>query len=149
MSVTSSDMRKNTKRDTKMSKPLMQPDHLPKKILLIEDDADIRLSVQELLESENYIVECAPHGQIGLECLRSSPRPPNLILLDLRMPVMGGKEFVEALEIEFPKLAHSTPIVLFTASGSLLYENEVKATAEIKKPLDIDELLETIAKLVA
>src|SRR5690348_10220063 len=62
------------------------------RILLIEDDRGIREVLKCILEDEGYSVVVADNGQRGLEILRSSPTP-DIIVLDLRMPVMDGWEF--------------------------------------------------------
>src|SRR5205823_6375304 len=61
-------------------------------ILIVEDHADLRESLTEILEDEGYVVASAANGLDGLNYLQAHP-PPRLILLDLKMPVMDGWEF--------------------------------------------------------
>src|SRR5712671_1122475 len=63
-------------------------------VLLVEDDAEVRSSVAEILELEGFAVETAVHGQQALDKLRSGACP-NVMLLDLMMPVMNGLELLE------------------------------------------------------
>src|SRR4051812_46327475 len=64
------------------------------KILIVEDDVDIRDSLRQLLEDEGFSVLTAGNGREGLERLKSMSQPC-LILLDLLMPVMDGREFLD------------------------------------------------------
>jgi CheY-like chemotaxis protein len=61
-------------------------------LLLVEDDADIREALSGLLAMEGFLVIGLPNGREALDWLRKSPRP-ELILLDLMMPVMDGWQF--------------------------------------------------------
>ncbi len=73
-------------------------------LLLVEDDPDIRESVSELLEEEGYCVWQATNGREALDVLEAGCRP-DVILLDLMMPVMTGWEFLsrqQALDASIP-----------------------------------------------
>ena len=109
-----------------------------KSILVIEDDEGIRETLKMSLELEGYKVFTAVNGKDGLESLRTIPRP-GLILLDLMMPVMNGWEFVEAVQTK-DGLA-TIPVVVVTAYG--VKEDSIKANAVIRKPVNLDMLLET------
>lgn len=80
---------------------------IPKKILLVEDDSAINDSFSILLHQEGYHVEVAFNGQEALDLLTTYQ--PDLILLDLLMPVMDGKEFLKA----FANPTH-IPIIVFS-----------------------------------
>jgi CheY-like chemotaxis protein len=109
------------------------------RILVVEDDDDIRDSLKELLEEEGYAVEVAGNGQQALLQLRSEPLP-ELILLDLMMPVMDGWQLQTELQQD-PQLA-GIPVVVISASK---FSNEsFNAAAFIPKPLDAGVLLEAI-----
>ncbi len=116
-----------------------------KKILLVEDDQDIRETLVELLEGEGYEVLFAENGQIGLDKLSQSSQLPNLILLDLMMPVKDGFQFCAEKEAN-PKIAH-LPVVVMSADGHIR-ENQlrVNAKAYLKKPLDIYEIINIVEK---
>jgi CheY-like chemotaxis protein len=117
-----------------------------KSILVVEDDEAIRLLLQELLESEGYSVQTAIHGRDALDLLQSSKKPPNLILLDYMMPVMDGKTFLAEFPIACPELK-GTPICVLTAAGrtELLALNP--NVSLLRKPLDIDDLIEMVESL--
>lgn len=115
---------------------------MPKKpILIVEDDRDIRENLKELLESENYSVALASNGAIALEMIRSGQVSPCLIFLDLMMPVMDGRKFLKEFHQE-PE-AQSIPVVILTADVEPV---EGQVSAIIKKPVDLDAILEAIAK---
>src|SRR6185436_16404183 len=84
-------------------------------VLVVDDDADIRETIAGVLEDEGYGVAGAKNGQEALTWLRApgSPRP-QLILLELMMPVMSGPEFRAAQEAD-PSL-HAIPVVIVSAS---------------------------------
>ncbi len=116
-----------------------------KKILLVEDDQDIRETLIELLEGEGYIVIFAENGQVGLDKLHDSTILPNLILLDLMMPIKDGFQFCAEKDAN-PKFAH-LPVVVMSADGHIR-ENQkrVNVSAYLKKPLDIYEILAIVQK---
>jgi two-component system, chemotaxis family, chemotaxis protein CheY len=108
---------------------------------VVEDDADIRETLQLILELEGYAISTAGNGLEALEILRSGVRP-GLILLDLMMPVMGGWEFLELVQRE-PRLA-GIPVVLVTAFADRAGNLPVKAV--IPKPIEMEEMLRLVAK---
>jgi len=82
-------------------------------ILVVDDDRDIRDSLVEVLGEHGYPVIGAGNGVEALEILRTSAPPPSLILLDLMMPVMDGREFRER-QLENPALA-DIPVIVISA----------------------------------
>lgn len=115
---------------------------LPKKyIMIVEDDETIRDTVKSLLEFEGYGVRIAENGLDALKSLQTSGLV-NLILLDMKMPVMDGWEFVREFVNQYD---HSTPILVMTAAGDAKQRAEdVGATDWIGKPFEFDELLKKI-----
>ena len=82
-------------------------------ILVVDDDHEIRESIADVLADDGYRVAQAENGRFALDHLLSGDAPPDLILLDLMMPVMSGGEFV--LEVaKHPKL-RTVPIVVISA----------------------------------
>ena len=120
-----------------------QPIMREAKILVVEDDDDIRDSLKELLEEEGYRVDTAANGEQALNRLRGEA--PQLILLDLMMPVMDGWEFHKQLR-ESPRFS-SVPIIVISASK--FSREPLNAAAFIPKPLDAGVLLETIESFLA
>lgn len=115
-----------------------------KRVLVVEDDKDIRASVMEVLEDAGFLTGSAANGAEALESLRAGPRP-DLILLDLMMPVMDGFAFRE----EQKKNASwaGIPVVIMSADGNITAKRERAGTAGyIKKPLDIVDLIQIVEK---
>ena len=109
-------------------------------ILVVDDEYDIRDLIAEALALEGFDVSTASNGKDALEQARANP--PDLILLDLMMPVMSGWEFMEAQRGD-PELA-GIPVLVVTAS----FDSEVAgAAALMRKPFDLDSLLPTVARL--
>lgn len=121
---------------------------MSKKILLVEDDEDIRENLIELLEGEGYEVLFAENGQVGLDKLSQISTLPDLILLDLMMPIKDGFQFCIEKDAD-PKIAH-LPVVVMSADGHIRENKQrVNACAYLKKPLDIYEIIEIVGKYCA
>jgi signal transduction histidine kinase len=112
--------------------------------LLVEDDSGIREAVSEILEEEGYAVAVAENGREALDSLQSGD-VPDLIILDLRMPVMDGWEF-RAVQKNDPALA-SVPVIAISADGSAKAE-AIAAHAYLRKPVSMVKLLETVARVL-
>lgn len=112
-----------------------------KTLLLVEDDPDIRTTLKEVLELEGYSVLSAANGKEAYDLLKTSPKPC-LILLDLMMPVMNGWEFLEAQQ-SHAKIAN-VPVIVVSAAGDKA--KSAKAHGFIKKPIEVDGLLEMIER---
>lgn len=112
-------------------------DPRPKKILVIEDDAAIRDALCDVLTLAGYDATGAEHGKAGLQALEEGPLP-DVILLDLRMPVMNGVEFLRAVE---PKNL-ATRIIVLTANPQDLPPG-LKLPL-LAKPYDVDRLIRVI-----
>jgi CheY-like chemotaxis protein len=105
-------------------------------ILVVDDDDDTRRCVALVLESEGYEVHVASNGRIALDILLAGTLDPDLVLLDLMMPVMSGWDVLKAVE-EVPRLA-ALPIAVFTAAGTPI---EALTRPVVRKPIDLDLLL--------
>jgi len=114
-----------------------------KKVLVVEDDKEIRNLIVELLEDQSYVARPAMNGQVALEILARDPAF-DLILLDLMMPVLDGFAFrTEQLsDIRFAKI----PVIIMSADGHIAQKLErAQARKFVKKPIDMDHFLATIA----
>src|SRR4051794_38724785 len=85
-------------------------------ILIVEDDAATRDALSIVLGDEGYTVVGVANGQEAIHHLHSAA-PPNLILLDLMMPIMDGWQFRRA-QVQDPRL-DSIPVVVLSADGDL------------------------------
>lgn len=113
-------------------------------IVIIEDDPDIRSAIQTVLETEGYSVSSFENGKVALEGLKNCQRPC-LILLDLMMPVMNGWEFLRARR-EIKDTIFPTPVFIVSAVADTHAAIEAQAKGYIKKPIDIDLLLNVVKK---
>ena len=110
------------------------------RVLVVEDDADIRESFIEILEESGFQTVGAANGHEALERLRAPGQPPCLILLDLMMPVMDGISFRRE-QLKTPELA-GIPVVVLSAYRDLEERvKDLKVAAYVKKPLDLDDLI--------
>ena len=107
-------------------------------ILLVEDDELIRRAMRMVLEWEGYKVDCAGNGQEALDYLRAGNRP-SLIVLDVMMPVLDGEQFRRE-QARDANLA-SIPVIVVSAAT---FAESVNAARHIRKPFEVQELLEAI-----
>jgi len=114
----------------------------PKQILIIDDEAPIRESLKEVFEMEDYFVLEAANGEEGFQVLRKADLCPDLIILDLQMPVMDGATFFSEMKKQ-PELAN-IPIIIITAGASPPPKG---AAGIIRKPFNLDLLLDSAAKV--
>lgn len=114
------------------------------RILVVEDDTDIRDSVRELLADEGYEVGVSANGAEALERLRLGP-PPGLILLDLAMPVMDGSQF-RAEQRHAPDLAPIPVIILTAAEDPEKRAKDLAVEGYLRKPIDPERLIATVAR---
>ncbi|WP_437969254.1 response regulator [Sorangium sp. So ce260] len=115
------------------------------RILVVEDDLDIRSILSQLLVFEGYDVEEASDGAEALAMLRRDP-PPALILLDLMMPIMDGWQLRAELQRD-PALS-SIPVVIVSADVRAEQEaSRLRVAGLLKKPLQIEPLLELVHRI--
>ncbi len=112
------------------------------RVLVVEDDRDIRDVLTDALGMEGYSVDAARHGAEALERLRE--RRPDIIILDLMMPVMDGPTFIAAKNSD-PRIAR-IPVLAVTAALQTRVEG---VTGFMRKPFALDSLLAAIARCLA
>ncbi len=111
------------------------------RILVVDDEPLVRETVGDLLEDEGYIVDLASDGAEAIA--RVLEHRPDAILLDLMMPGMNGRQFLDALR----GLGHGdVPVVVMTAVQGLAQGGQLADV--IEKPFDLDDLLNKIALAV-
>ena len=116
-----------------------------KQVFLVEDDLDIRESILEVLRSDGFVAESAATCREALKKLRELQPKPSLILLDLRLPGEDGFQFRKQQKLD-PSLAE-IPIVLLSAGANLREKSkQMGAIDHLKKPVDIDERLDTVRR---
>ena len=116
------------------------------KILLIEDNELNREMLTRRLQRKGYTVICAYNGQHGISMARSEQ--PNIILMDLSLPIMDGWTAVEKLKSN--KLTTSIPIIALTAhamKGDREKALEIGCDDYDTKPIDFERLIGKLQKL--
>src|SRR5881394_636252 len=112
--------------------------------ILVDDDADFRAGLRAALEMKGYQVDEAANGEEAL--LRLADKPPLLVLLDLQMPVMNGREMLQRMRAT-PELKE-VPVVIISGFGFEWEAELMGAQGYIGKPFEPEELQKTIAKLL-
>ena len=115
------------------------------RILIIDDDDQLRKSFHKLLLQEGYSIESAASGETGITMIRQLP--PDLVILDMRLPGMNGFETFKAIHEIEPKL----PVIIMTAYGTT--ETAIEATKigafdYVLKPFDIPAMLSVIGQAI-
>jgi CheY-like chemotaxis protein len=111
------------------------------RVLVVDDEPDIRATVSAMLETEGYDVEEAANGADALQAVEM--RRPDLILLDMRMPVLDGWGFAAELR----RRGHRTPIVVMTAArDAARWAADIAAAAFIAKPFGFDDLIKALER---
>lgn len=114
-----------------------------RRILLVDDDAIVRDSLNNVLTGEGYCVIPAENGQQALDV--ANTLPVDLALLDLNMPVKNGWDTFERLTTDHPTI----PIIIITARPNQLFTAVgVGVVALLEKPMDIPTLLRTMEELL-
>jgi CheY-like chemotaxis protein len=115
-------------------------------VLVVDDDPDILEALSEILEAEGFEIRRARNGKEALE--RLEPDPPQLILLDLMMPVMDGWEFAQRMR-QRPSVAH-IPIIVLSADRNVgLKATDIGATGHLAKPFELSDLLDMVRRALA
>ena len=115
-------------------------------IMIVEDDADVRETMAQVLESEGHRVTTARDGTDALEAFARGERP-QLIVLDLMMPGMNGWEF-RARQREHPSWAR-IPVVILSACGDSATEivRDTEVHAYLRKPFKVRALVSALAQV--
>ena len=109
------------------------------RVLLVEDDPGVRNGLAHVLRGAGYEVQSAEHGLAGLEVLERG-FSPDVIVLDVAMPVMDGQAFAARLK---GTAFAAVPIIVLSALGTRIEG----AVAHVRKPFDVLGLLEEIERL--
>ncbi len=114
-------------------------------MLVVDDEPMVRETLGQVLTEEGYVVDLAVDGESALEAVHAAR--PDAILLDLMMPGMNGREFLQALrgEAAYAQL----PVLLMTAVHGLEVNLATLGASEVvEKPFNVDELLNKVALAV-
>ena len=114
-------------------------------VLIVEDDADTRMALAEVLQDVNYRPLHAANGAAALQELRAATTAPCVILLDVMMPIMDGKSF-RAEQQKDPALSE-IPVVVLSAHADLdSAAVQMQAAGFLRKPVELSALLATVAQ---
>ncbi|MBU2512004.1 sigma-54 dependent transcriptional regulator [bacterium] len=114
-----------------------------KKILIVDDDDQLRKSFEKLLKEEGYLVNLAASGEAGLESLKKEI--PDLVILDVKLPGMNGIDTLKAIQ----KIDNHLQVIIMTAFGTTdtaIEATKLGAFEYIIKPFDIPEMLSVIER---
>lgn len=116
-------------------------------VLVVDDEPTIRTLAQLALTSHGYRVRVAPNGKEAMQRIKESP--PDVILLDLHMPVMDGWEFrAEQKRLADARLA-DIPVLLLTAEDNATHHAaRLQAVGVLKKPFDLGALLHAVRTVI-
>jgi CheY-like chemotaxis protein len=117
---------------------------MSKRLLVVDDDADMRLTLKLALELAGYTVEVAANGREAVELQRK--HPADVLITDIFMPDADGFEAIDAFRREFPR----TKIVVvsggaqFSKRDYLPDAELIGAHATLQKPFDVETLIKTL-----
>lgn len=114
------------------------------KILVVDDEKDILVTFQDLLEMEGYEVICANNARTALT--KFHELKPDIIITDMMMPGMNGMELIQIIRNgdDHPHI----PIILMSAMASILHQEVKGWDVFIKKPSDIEKILDSVQRLL-
>ncbi len=114
------------------------------RILLVEDDEDLRFGLADVLTAAGHVVVEAPDGKEGLRLLEK--REPDLLITDL---VMQGMEGIETI-LEFRRRCPDLPIIAISGNALYLKNSQgLGADATLLKPIAKKTLIDTVAEVIA
>jgi two-component system, chemotaxis family, chemotaxis protein CheY len=116
------------------------PESRDRTVMVVEDEPAIRELVAEVLGDEGYAVLTAAHGAAALGLL--DQHHPDVILLDMRMPVMDGWTFARAYRQR--PAPHAPIVIMSAATDAQQWASEVEAQAVMPKPFDLEALVVTV-----
>ena len=116
-----------------------------KRLLVVEDSSDLQELIRALFELEGYQVHCVSNGAEALEFLSAAEVLPQIILLDLMMPIMDGFEFRKA-QLADPKIS-GIPTIVMTADGNVKIKGSPLGDVDyLRKPAEINEILDVVQR---
>jgi CheY-like chemotaxis protein len=115
------------------------------RVLVIDDDAELRDALRSILEGAGYSVDLAADGELGMILQRA--RPADIVITDIFMPNQDGIETVSRLRSEFPEarvIAMSGGGAKVKSGAYLSTAGQIGAHALLRKPFQPDELLNAV-----
>ncbi len=114
------------------------------RVLVVDDEVDIRQVLVYVLADEGYEVDEASDGETALELIER--RHPDIIILDMKMPAMDGWAFARLYRERY---GHRAPIIVLTAAQDAARRGtDISAESYVPKPFDLDVLVEQVAAML-
>ena len=125
---------------------------LPQCVLVVDDDEGVALTFSRMLRLQGYRVETATNAETGLAL--ATAHKPDAIILDLRMPIFGGVEFLRRLRSANPDAGGAAPSVTIVTGDYFIEEPIASELRQLGaqvcfKPLWIDDLVDVVARMLA
>ena len=118
---------------------------MAKHLLLVDDDPNIRMMLGDFLVSSGYEVTCVESGEMALRCMTDSL--PDLIILDMGMPGMGGTGFLERITDRLGRTR--VPVLVLTARSDMAeFFADKQIAGFLTKPADPDELVAEVQRIL-
>ena len=117
----------------------------PHSIMIVDDDESVRSLLRMTFPTEEYEITEARNGEEALKQLRT--KAPDLVLLDWRMPGVGGSSVLDAVKADYPQL----PVIVLTSEvqkSTRVLAEVLGVDAYLRKPFSPRELLETVERLL-
>jgi CheY-like chemotaxis protein len=114
-----------------------------REVLVVDDDPALGRLLKVILITAGFSVRVAENGARALDMVRE--RAPDIVVLDLQMPVMDGRDFYR----EFRLLGHAAPVVILSAYNAAAARDELGADAALNKPFDPEALVTEASRLIA
>ncbi|OGS05018.1 MAG: hypothetical protein A3G41_01055 [Elusimicrobia bacterium RIFCSPLOWO2_12_FULL_59_9] len=118
------------------------------KILIVDDERDVVALIRFLLEKDTHQVIESYNGSDALEALKGMPEKPDLIILDIMMPVMDG--YTVNTKLQDDRTTASIPVMVLTAKGQMkdLFQHAPNVAAYMEKPFDPKVLREKVRAIL-
>lgn len=114
---------------------------MSKFVLVVDDESDQRMLLKDIFELSGYCVVTAGNGEEALQVLATGELPA-IIFLDITMPVMSGREFLQIVQSGAHPELEKIPVVVVSAVVDHASLEQFNCVAAVRKPTQIDELLQ-------
>jgi CheY-like chemotaxis protein len=115
-------------------------------VMVIDDDADIRTAIQDLLEGEGFATVGAADGQAALNLLADLADPPAVILLDLMMPIVDGWTFCKIRQGLVTLM--DIPVITISAASTTGTGAPLRVDGSIEKPFEANAVISLVSQMV-
>ena len=115
-----------------------------KSVLIVDDDPDIREILEEVFQDQGFVVRTAANGDIAFRALATID--PDVIVLDIHMPIMDGIAFAHAYQA---RPGRHAPIVVFSTAAETKRARTIRPASVLPKPCDLDAIIEAVERHVS